>query len=130
MGNGERNMLPRPFSSVTLWERPKPRASAPSPAKAGGEAARLRTIGSRANERTPAVLAGRTGWGGVPFGSVRAVSTPSQPPPAFAGGGAKAKLAAEAAQIGRAHVRTPVTNAHLVCRPLLEKKKTHRDVYE
>src|SRR3546814_7304048 len=29
-------------------------------------------------------------------------------------------------QIGRAHVRTPVTNAHLVCRPLLEKKK-HND---
>src|SRR3546814_1433458 len=28
------------------------------------------------------------------------------------------------AQIGRAHVRTPVTNAHLVCRLLLEKKKT------
>src|SRR3546814_3655597 len=27
------------------------------------------------------------------------------------------------AQIGRAHVRTPVTNAHLVCRLLLEKKK-------
>src|SRR3546814_8825645 len=26
-------------------------------------------------------------------------------------------------QIGRAHVSTPVTNAHLVCRPLLEKKK-------
>src|SRR3546814_1761277 len=28
------------------------------------------------------------------------------------------------AQIGRAHVCTPVTNAHLVCRLLLEKKKT------
>src|SRR3546814_1417270 len=28
-----------------------------------------------------------------------------------------------AVQIGRAHVRTPVTNAHLVCRLLLEKKK-------
>src|SRR3546814_10572575 len=28
------------------------------------------------------------------------------------------------AEIGRAHVRTPVTNAHLVCRLLLEKKKT------
>src|SRR3546814_9000375 len=28
-----------------------------------------------------------------------------------------------AGQIGRAHVRTPVTNAHLVCRLLLEKKK-------
>src|SRR3546814_8098132 len=27
-------------------------------------------------------------------------------------------------EIGRAHVCTPVTNAHLVCRPLLEKKKT------
>src|SRR3546814_8544257 len=29
-----------------------------------------------------------------------------------------------AAQIGRAHVRTPVPNAHPVCRLLLEKKKT------
>src|SRR3546814_9950732 len=29
------------------------------------------------------------------------------------------------AQIGRAHVCTPVTNAHLVCRLLLEKKKKH-----
>src|SRR3546814_1923053 len=28
-------------------------------------------------------------------------------------------------QIGRAHVWTPVTNAHLVCRLLLEKKKTN-----
>src|SRR3546814_6361383 len=34
-------------------------------------------------------------------------------------------------QIGRAHVCTPVTNAHLVCRLLLEKKKSpksHQDV--
>src|SRR3546814_2384467 len=28
-------------------------------------------------------------------------------------------------QIGRAHVGTPVTNAHLVCRLLLEKKHTN-----
>src|SRR3546814_5681421 len=28
-------------------------------------------------------------------------------------------------QIGRAHVCTPVTNAHLVCRLLLEKKKNN-----
>src|SRR3546814_9345174 len=28
-------------------------------------------------------------------------------------------------QIGRAHVCTPVTNAHLVCRLLLHTKKTH-----
>src|SRR3546814_972224 len=33
-----------------------------------------------------------------------------------------------ATKIGRAHVCTPVTNAHLVCRLLLEKKKTtHTD---
>src|SRR3546814_1352075 len=29
-------------------------------------------------------------------------------------------------KIGRAHVLTPVTNAHLVCRLLLEKKKTKK----
>src|SRR3546814_3957185 len=29
-------------------------------------------------------------------------------------------------QIGRAHVRTPVTNAHLVCRLLLEKQKRRK----
>src|SRR3546814_7412666 len=29
-------------------------------------------------------------------------------------------------QIGRAHVCTPVTNAQLVCRLLLEKKKTNK----
>src|SRR3546814_10474256 len=28
-------------------------------------------------------------------------------------------------EIGRAHVRTPVTNAHLVCRLLLEKKNNN-----
>src|SRR3546814_1203048 len=33
-------------------------------------------------------------------------------------------IAAQRFQIGRAHVCTPVTNAHLVCRLLLEKKKT------
>src|SRR3546814_1766437 len=33
----------------------------------------------------------------------------------------RARLAGS--QIGRAHVSTPVTNAHLVCRLLLEKKK-------
>src|SRR3546814_9083468 len=30
-------------------------------------------------------------------------------------------------EIGRAHVGTPVTNAHLVCRLLLVNKKTHKD---
>src|SRR3546814_4061026 len=32
------------------------------------------------------------------------------------------EAAREALEIGRAHVCTPVTNAHLVCRHLLEKK--------
>src|SRR3546814_15727424 len=29
-------------------------------------------------------------------------------------------------KIGRAHVRTPVTNAHIECRLLLDKKKQHK----
>src|SRR3546814_5918151 len=33
-------------------------------------------------------------------------------------------------QIGRAHVCTPVTNAHLVCRLLLEKKKKNNKQQE
>src|SRR3546814_7412143 len=32
---------------------------------------------------------------------------------------------ADAVEIGRAHVWTPFTNAHLVCRLLLEKKNYH-----
>src|SRR3546814_6042472 len=48
-----------------LQERLQPRAFAPSPSKAG------------------------EGWGGVSSGSARTVGTPSQPSPAFAGGGAK-----------------------------------------
>src|SRR3546814_945336 len=35
------------------------------------------------------------------------------------------RIDARRAEIGRAHVRTPVTNAHLVCRLLLEKKNKH-----
>src|SRR3546814_16541709 len=46
-----------------LQERLQPRAFAPSPAQAGED------------------------WGGVPFGSFHTVGTPTQPPPAFAGGG-------------------------------------------
>src|SRR3546814_9378207 len=36
------------------------------------------------------------------------------------------QLADVGGEIGRAHVCTPVTNAHLVCRLLLEKKKTKK----
>src|SRR3546814_4707996 len=45
------------------------------------------------------------------------------------GGGTRAIEAAggggDGTEIGRAHVCTPVTNAHPVCRLLLEKKKIH-----
>src|SRR3546814_2172466 len=36
-----------------------------------------------------------------------------------------AHLAERKKKIGRAHVRTPVTNAHIVCRLLIEKKTKH-----
>src|SRR3546814_4269882 len=38
-----------------------------------------------------------------------------------------AMLESYGGKIGRAHVCTPVTNAHRVCRPLLEKKNTKRN---
>src|SRR3546814_7541731 len=42
-------------------------------------------------------------------------------PDAVAADWKKAGERSAGAQIGRAHVRTPVTNAHLVCRLLLER---------
>src|SRR3546814_4208150 len=48
----------------------------------------------------------------------------------FRAPGVRDAVGAAARQIGRAHVRTPVTNAHLVCRLLLEKKKQSRDHYK
>src|SRR3546814_2912152 len=44
--------------------------------------------------------------------------------------GVLADLITSAAQIGRAHVLTPVTNAPLVCRLLLEKKKHNKTRHE
>src|SRR3546814_9706272 len=40
---------------------------------------------------------------------------------------ARADWLAHVMEIGRAHVCTPVTNAQLVCRLLLEKKKENKD---
>src|SRR3546814_9154226 len=50
-------------------------------------------------------------------------------------GSSKTSPAGRNAEIGRAHVYTPVTNAHLACRITLEKKKenmkiTHKQLYE
>src|SRR3546814_10732037 len=51
----------------------------------------------------------------------------SAPVPAGAGRGRACRREPAAAQIGRAHVGTPVTNANLVCRLLLENiKPSHR----
>src|SRR3546814_10691956 len=51
----------------------------------------------------------------------------------FGGAGAWVPMPVEApvvtAEIGRAHVRTPVTNAHLVCRLLLEKNKKTQQIH-
>src|SRR3546814_18025401 len=42
---------------------------------------------------------------------------------AFGDTGGARRIDQRGHEIGRAHVSTPVTNAHLVCRLLLEKKK-------
>src|SRR3546814_4416474 len=55
-------------------------------------------------------------------------AAPTDPPtPAAPTDRPMAPRAAPTAKIGRAHVCTPVTNAHLVCRLLLEKKKTSKE---
>src|SRR3546814_7041201 len=73
----------------------------------------------------------RGGPPGTPLSSsTRASGRNSPPPPPGstdarvlpAGAPATAARSRWLRQIGRAHVRTPVTNAHLVCRLLLEKK--------
>src|SRR3546814_3301410 len=43
------------------------------------------------------------------------------------GDGMRPVGASDIAEIGRAHVGTPVTNAHLVCRLLLEKKNNTKE---
>src|SRR3546814_5034503 len=60
----------------------------------------------------PAAVTGTAVTRGAARGSMVAVAEP----PAAAG-------TVVTAEIGRAHVCTPVTNAQLVCRLLLEKKK-------
>src|SRR3546814_1380247 len=45
----------------------------------------------------------------------------------FAAANPRLILGVRRQQIGRAHVCTPVTNAHLVCRLLLEIKKTYNN---
>src|SRR3546814_1027811 len=47
----------------------------------------------------------------------------------ISGGGENDLYVVMVRKIGSAHVCTPVTNAHLVCRILLEQKKTSTQVY-
>src|SRR3546814_6097735 len=86
------------------------------------------------NRETPAQV--RRAWWLCPCPSRTARSAPCgsarrRPAPFRHGKGAPrhakdtpASAADDAGQIGRAHVCTPVTKAHLVCHLLLEKKKT------
>src|SRR3546814_5401172 len=53
----------------------------------------------------------------------RRIGLPLAASPSSASSAARGTGGDDLDQIGRAHVWTPVTNAHLVCRLLLEKKK-------
>src|SRR3546814_4522345 len=55
--------------------------------------------------------------------TLKLTSIPASPRPSAGTGKRAGSRPNPSFQIGRAHVRTPVTNAHLVCRLLLEKKK-------
>src|SRR3546814_7120670 len=69
-------------------------------------------------------LGARADSGLVRAGAGQAVVTASFNAPASIGATlADNGIAIEPGEIGRAHVRTPVTHAQLVCRLLLEKKK-------
>src|SRR3546814_2373805 len=71
--------------------------------------------GRRERPERPAQAAGRTRRGEMKWSS-------SAKPGLRRAVAGLAGSADQTREIGRAHVRTPVTNAHLVCRLLLEKK--------
>src|SRR3546814_5778279 len=70
-------------------------------------------------------LAVRSATGRTVRETLPLLSSPSSNPLARLG----ERLSYPVPQIGRAHVRTPVTNAHLVCRLLLEKKNKNTIPY-
>src|SRR3546814_7655384 len=70
--------------------------------------------------RSPSGIGGRSGAAIVP---ARQLDGGTQPTQRCAGIALAGAVGASEIEIGRAHVRTPVTNAQLVCRLLLEKKK-------
>src|SRR3546814_3940530 len=102
--------------SSDLWEResPKPSRSSPNPPISRNGPGR-----ASASRHVDRACGGRVGHRAILSPSIRAPARApvrrAVPPPA-----------ASHREIGRAHV-TPVTNAHLVCRLLLEKKK--QDTY-
>src|SRR3546814_2243319 len=92
------------FPYTTLFRSVPPVLEAAQVAGLGREAVLVLVVGAEHVVEAPAVVGGRE--------------------PQLLGKGLLAVLAHRRGQIGRAHVCTPVTNAHLVCRPLLEKKKS------
>src|SRR3546814_3854724 len=81
-----------PIRDQERQDRPRRRAQGRGVEEVEGLTAALpcRSGGSRELFAPSPAKAGE-GWGGVLSGSRRTVATPSQPPPAVAGGGAKAK---------------------------------------
>src|SRR3546814_10198223 len=77
---------------------------------------------ARAPRRRSAACGADAAMGATPQVDVPHVDVPHVDVAVVGGGIAGLWLLARL-QIGRAHVCTPVTNAHLVCRLLLEKKK-------
>src|SRR3546814_5464454 len=103
------------FPYTTLFRSTRPAVSATVAALRRGE-----MVGAVISS-SPAAA-----WAVVAYpGSVATTSRLVDGPP-YAHGLARGdrRVCATDSEIGRAHVLTPVTNAHLVCRLLLEKKKT------
>src|SRR3546814_8813353 len=117
-----RCVVARVGGDVILWERRSPgKRSAPGavrhPSRVRfaypGYAAELRCAGSGQSS----VSSKRFGGGVLSSGCITVVVT--GPAGGRLRGGGRPAI-----EIGRAHVRTPVTNAHLVCRLSHGKKKT------
>src|SRR3546814_1816435 len=82
---------------------------------------------SRASKRALSASASSLAFAAISFtASNSSRLTKSRPPiHSLARSRAAASASRPTPEIGRAHVCTPVTNAHLVCRLLLDKKTLH-----
>src|SRR3546814_4297317 len=103
------------FPYTTLFRSYRDRTAEHGRGRQRPEIAPVQAVGMIGIEQQQ--LAGRERAATLPSGQRTAVSVTDQ------GDGNRPSINADIREIGRAHVCTPVTNAHLVCRLLLEKKK-------